>query len=154
MALQTGENEQALRKIVDLTRLIAIALLLLHFYSVGYAMFTDMGWHHPFFDHLLLTLYRTGLFRSLQTSKMLALGFLLISLVGGKGKKEEKITLKRPIFYMAIGLSLYFSGDFVNYIPASYEFHLCGYIIISSLGFLIFLMGGTWISRVITAKIG
>ena len=154
MALQTGENEQALRKIVDLTRLIAISLLLLHFYSVGYAFFRDLGWQHSFSDRILLILYRTGLLRGLLTAKTLALGLLTISLIGAKGKKEEKITFKKPIFYMVIGLSLYFSADIVFHIPASYEFHLCGYIILSSLGFLIFLMGGTWFSRVITAKMG
>ena len=30
--MQTGENEQALRKILDMTRLISITFLVLHFY--------------------------------------------------------------------------------------------------------------------------
>ncbi|PZR24562.1 MAG: hypothetical protein DI535_22005, partial [Citrobacter freundii] len=32
MAVQTGENEQALRKILDMTRLISIVILVIHFY--------------------------------------------------------------------------------------------------------------------------
>lgn len=90
MALQTGENEQALRKIVDLTRWIAIGLLLIHFYAKGYNWFRELGWQHAFTDRIMLMLHRTGLFSSMLTSKMLALGFLLISLMGAKGKKDEK----------------------------------------------------------------
>jgi hypothetical protein len=37
MATHTGENEQALRKILDMTRLISIVLLALHFYYYCYA---------------------------------------------------------------------------------------------------------------------
>ncbi|WP_143313447.1 YWFCY domain-containing protein, partial [Cnuella takakiae] len=36
---QTGENEQALRKILDLTRLVSVAVLLLHFYYTCYLLF-------------------------------------------------------------------------------------------------------------------
>ena len=39
MAMQTGENEQALRKILDMTRLISIAILVLHFYYYCYTAF-------------------------------------------------------------------------------------------------------------------
>lgn len=154
MAPQTGENEQALRKIVDLTRWIAIALLLLHFYAIGYDLFKDLGWDHPFSDHILLMLYRAGLFSSGLTCKLLALGFLLISLMGARGKKKEKITFKEPIIYIIIGLILYFLGDVVWQIPASFTLRLYSYMILSSLGLLILLMGGTWMSRVISAKLG
>ncbi len=34
MAMHTGENEQGLRKILDMTRLISIALLIFHFYFI------------------------------------------------------------------------------------------------------------------------
>src|SRR5690606_16819278 len=108
MALQTGENEQALRKIVDLTRWIAIGLLLIHFYAIGYNWFREIGWQHAFSDHIMLMLHRTGLFNSMLISKMLALGFLLISLIGAKGKKDEKITYQKPIVYLIVGLIIYF----------------------------------------------
>ncbi|WP_216820786.1 YWFCY domain-containing protein, partial [Cnuella takakiae] len=35
----TGENEQALRKILDLTHLASVAVLLLHFYYTCYLLF-------------------------------------------------------------------------------------------------------------------
>ncbi len=153
MALQTGENEQALRKIVDLTRWIAIGLLLIHFYAKGYNWFRELGWQHAFTDRIMLMLHRTGLFSSMLTSKMLALGFLLISLMGAKGKKDEKITYQKPIAYILIGLLLYFFSDVAFHIPLTFEFRLYGYMLLASCGFLTFLMGGTWMTRVISAKI-
>src|SRR5690606_25037300 len=153
MALQTGENEQALRKILDLTRWIAIASLLIHFYAKGYNWFREIGWEHAFTDRIMLMLHRTGLFNSMLTSKMLALGFLLISLMGAKGKKEDRITYQKPIAYILIGLLLYFFSDVAFQIPLAYELRLYGYMLLASCGFLTFLMGGTWMTRVISAKI-
>ena len=40
MSMNTGENEQGLRKIIDLTRMISICLLLLHFYFYCYESFS------------------------------------------------------------------------------------------------------------------
>jgi hypothetical protein len=37
--MQTGENVEGLRKILDMTRLIAITILVLHFYYYCYAAF-------------------------------------------------------------------------------------------------------------------
>ena len=37
--MQTGENEQSLRKILDMTRLMSIAILALHFYYYCYTAF-------------------------------------------------------------------------------------------------------------------
>ena len=43
MVMQTGENEQALRKILDMTRLISIVILVIHFYYYCYAAFQEWG---------------------------------------------------------------------------------------------------------------
>jgi len=152
MALQTGENEQALRKIVDLTRWIAIALLLLHFYAIGYSIFKSLGWYHHFIDRIMLTLQRTGIFNNELTCKFLILFFLAISILGAKGKKDEKMMLQRPILYLFFGLIGYFISYWVWYMPASLEFRLYSYIALTSLAFLLLLTGGTLISRIIYTK--
>ncbi|MGI8584361.1 MAG: YWFCY domain-containing protein [Chitinophagaceae bacterium] len=54
--MQTGENEQGLRKILDLTRMISIAILFFHFY---YCCVRE----YPFpnsFDNCLLRLTHTS----------------------------------------------------------------------------------------------
>ena len=40
MGMQTGESEQGLRKILDMTRLISIVMLGIHFYYYCYAALT------------------------------------------------------------------------------------------------------------------
>jgi hypothetical protein len=40
--MQTGENEQALRKIIDFTRFLGILVLILHFYFSCYGAFSEM----------------------------------------------------------------------------------------------------------------
>jgi len=41
MSINTGENEQGLRKIIDMTRMISIIVLLLHFYYYCYNAFAE-----------------------------------------------------------------------------------------------------------------
>ena len=64
----TGENEQGLRKIIDLTRFASIFLLLLHFYYVCYAAFAQWKLRSDITDRLLKNISQTGLFHSLTTA--------------------------------------------------------------------------------------
>ena len=51
--MSTGENEQALRKIIDMTRWIAIIILVLHFYYYLYNWFGALGLAWSFVDKIL-----------------------------------------------------------------------------------------------------
>jgi len=75
MAMQTGENEQALRKILDMTRLISIVILLIHFYYYCYTAFKEWGYVSEFSDTILGNINRTGLFSNFHKSKLFTLGF-------------------------------------------------------------------------------
>ena len=86
----TGENEQGLRKIVDLTRFSCIFILLLHFYYYCYAAFKQWEIKSTFINRLLKNIMHTGLFTSQYISKFLTFGLLIISLLGAQGKKDEK----------------------------------------------------------------
>jgi hypothetical protein len=48
--MQTGENEQALRKIMDFTRYLGILVLILHFYFSCYGAFVQMHLTYPILD--------------------------------------------------------------------------------------------------------
>ncbi|WP_317162859.1 YWFCY domain-containing protein [Sphingobacteruim zhuxiongii] len=153
MALQTGENEQALRKIIDLTRWIAIASLLLHFYEIGYAVFKQAKWQHDFLDRILLNIRATGLFNRSLTAKLLALAFLLISLLGARGRKSEKLSLRKAIWTMSVGLGGYFLSELSWLAAASFATRFYAYVLITSIGMLTFLAGATWISKIIYSSI-
>ncbi|MBZ4033818.1 YWFCY domain-containing protein [Flavobacterium sp. 17A] len=147
--MQTGENEQALRKILDMTRLISIILLCLHFYYYGYNVFKTWGFAGSFGDQLMGNIFRTGLFDYFNLSKLFSLGFLCISLLGAKGRKNEKLHFKTAFFYIALGIFTYFLGYFFLIIPATPEKKMALYMCCTVLGYLLLLSGGTLLSRII-----
>ncbi|MCR4032134.1 MULTISPECIES: conjugal transfer protein MobC [Flavobacterium] len=147
--MQTGENEQALRKIVDMTRLISIILLIGHCYYYCYEVFKLWNIAGAFGDKILESAYRTGLFRNFYISKLAALGFLLISLLGARGKKDEKLVFKTAFYKMVSGLLLYFlSGLLLLFFSSAVL-----YMLITALGFLLVLSGGTLMSRLIRNRL-
>lgn len=149
MALQTGENEQALRKITDFTRLISVVVLLLHFYYECYQVF--VGWHlsTKLTNEIFTNIIRTGLFSSFLRPKLIALAILAISLLGAKGKKDEKLGYKTAFGYIVTGLALYFASWLALLAPLSPALKTIIYIAITSTGFLLVLTGGTLLSRII-----
>ena len=108
MSVQTGENQQALRKILDMTRLISITILALHFYYYCYAAFLEWELTADLTDRLMGNIKATGIFSTFHKSKAIALGFLAISLMGAKGRKDEKLSYKTAFAYIITGLLIYF----------------------------------------------
>lgn len=152
MAVQTGENEQALRKILDMTRLISIVILVIHFYYYCYGAFLEWGLSSAFSDQILSNIYRTGLFSYFTKSKLISLGFLIISLLGTKGRKDEKLNHKTAFAYIITGLLLYFFSYLSLLLKLPVQEKAVVYIVITSIGFLLVLSGGTLLSRIIKSK--
>jgi hypothetical protein len=151
--MQTGENDQAMRKILDMTRLISIAVLAIHFYKECYVAFVLWHWVAPLTDRLLNNIVHTGLFSSFNKSKIIALGFLMIALIGVKGKKDEKQNFKTAFIYMLTGLIFFFISYFVLLIRERMTAVALGYMGLTSLGYLLFLSGGTMLSRIIRDRL-
>lgn len=147
--MSTGENEQALRKIIDMTRWIAIAVLFLHFYYYLYSWFGKLGLRSDFSNKIMMNLVHTGLFSYFHKSKLIALGFLILSLIGVKGKKSEKITFSTALNYLAPGLVFYFIGYFLFQIRIAGDLIAIGYLSLTSAGVILFITGGTYLSRII-----
>lgn len=150
--MQTGENEQALRKILDMTRLISILILLLHFYYYGYQNFEKWKLVSPFSDRILENIFQTGLFSGFHNSKLLSFFFLVVSLLGAKGRKDEKLNYKKPLSYLIIGLALYFCSYFYLFFGISYS-PFTFYLILTSIGFMLILNAGTLLSRIIKKQL-
>ncbi len=153
MAMQTGENEQAMRKILDMTRLISIVILVIHFYYYCYAAFHEWGLSSALIDRLLGNIYRTGLFGNFHKSKLIALGFLFISLLGARGRKNEKLNHKTAIAYIITGLLIYFTSYLALLVKIKTTELAIVYIGITSIGFLLLLSGGTLLSRIINNRL-
>ena len=151
--MQTGENDQALRKILDMTRLISILLLGIHVYYYGYEAFNN--WHlvSPFSDRILHNIYNTGIFNNFHRSKLFALAFLVISLLGAKGRKDEKLKFKTALYCMIAGMLIYFISYLFLLTSLAADNKIIGYSITTSMGYLLMLSGGTLLSRMIQRKL-
>ena len=108
--MHTGEDTQGLRKIIDFTRLISIFILAIHFYICCYQAFVYWHWTATITDRIIGNIARVGLFNNLWKPKIAALVFLIISLVGVKGKKDEKVNHRNIIAYLITGLLIYFKA--------------------------------------------
>lgn len=151
--MSTGENEQSLRKIMDMTRLLAVAILLLHFYFYCYAFFKEHDWRTNLSDNILRNLVSTGIFNYAYISKTWALGLLLISLLGARGKKEPNYSLRSVLWLSATGLLFYFASAFI----LSFSFNITAiavaYITVCTTGFCLCLAAGTRATRIIQAHL-
>src|SRR5258706_634727 len=145
----TGENEQALQKIIDFIRLLSIVLLLLNFYYFCHRAFQQWGIAFEIADRVCMSVEKTGLFSGIFPSKLFVLGLLVISLVGAKGKKDENIKLKEASYYVAGGLGFYLSSHLFFWFNFSNTFIAGVYICLTSTGYILILTGGTLLSRLI-----
>ena len=151
--MSTGENETGLRKIADMTRLISIFILLLHFYYCCYATF--LSWHLTtvLTDRLLANIANTGLFTGFNNAKLITLAFLIISLFGAKGRKDEKKRLAQLIYVIITGVLLYFISQTFFYFNYAPKLLAIAYMLSTSIGYLLMLNGGSKLSRLIKLRL-
>lgn len=149
----TGENEQGLRKILDMTRFGSIIILLLHSYFYCYGLFRDWELTTTITDNLLRNLERTGLFGSIHMSKGIALGLLLISLLGARGKKEEAVQLKNVLWLCFFGSVFYAGSAFILKVKGDYYLIGLLYMSTTTTGYLLILRSGTLLSRFIQIRL-
>ncbi|MFA6245316.1 MAG: conjugal transfer protein MobC [Mucilaginibacter sp.] len=147
--MQTGENEQALRKIIDFTRFLGILVLILHFYFSCYGAFKELQLTYPIVDRILVNIYKLPIFKGILIVKSVAIGFLIISLIGTKGKKDEHIKLSNAVAYALIGLALYYLSGLIFKLQASFLLVAGLYMLATIIGFLLFLTGVSRMYRVI-----
>ncbi len=153
MSMQTGENEQGLRKILDLTRAISIVLLLLHFYFYCFSAFKDWNLTTPITNRLMENFMQTGLFTHFHTSKWMSLAFLVVSLLGASGRKNENLKYRYAYSFISFGLAIYFTAYFTFYLDVTIAEMAVIYMVVTAIGYILILRGGTLLSRVIQMKI-
>jgi hypothetical protein len=151
--MQTGENEQALRKIIDFTRFLGILVLIFHFYFSCYAAFKELHLTYTIVDRILVNIYRLPVFKSTLIVKLVAIGFLIISLIGTKGKKDEHKKLGNALTYTLLGLALYFFSVILFKLQITVLIIGVAYITVTSLGFLLFLTGISMMYRIINVDL-
>jgi hypothetical protein len=153
MTVQTGEDEKALRRIMDMTRMMGVVILLLHGYYYFYGAFEQWHLTTPMGDRILADIAHTGIFTHFHTSKLIALGFLILSLIGIRGRKSEKLNYRMAAAYLVAGLCLYFSSSLLLYITAPVKSLAEAYFGITGMGFILVISGGAMLTRIIKGKL-
>ncbi|HNP94098.1 MAG TPA: conjugal transfer protein MobC [Cyclobacteriaceae bacterium] len=147
--MNTGENEQALRSIIDFLRWMSIILLLIHFYYFCHSVLEQwqLTWH--WVDKILLALKPTGFYKGHLPSKTMIVLMLVISLIGAKGKKSEKVNRIYLAATIFAGLVVFFSSHFIFLLKQDAQVLVVVYLAITTVGYLLILAGGTRLSRLI-----
>ena len=151
--MNTGENQQAIRKIIDLSRFISVALLLLHFYRVGYTLFLALGLSSSITDWILAKISQTGLFIPFTRAKYLSIIFLLIAVLGTEGKKEKEFTFSQAVVNLACGAILFLASGFIWFFPWSLLYKVSLYILVCTAGYLWLVRGFSLFKRIISTKL-
>ncbi|MNU20675.1 Type IV secretory system Conjugative DNA transfer [compost metagenome] len=151
--MNSGENAEALRKIIDFIRKVSIMLLGLHYYVYCYAAFQLWGLTHKIVGQLLGSIGNMGLFHHFYISKTAALFLLLISLIGAKGKKNEKLKLSVALRQFIAGFIIYALSYLLLKLDAAPQVLAGLYMSITSIGYLLILYGGNLLSRIIQGRL-
>ncbi|MDF2190548.1 YWFCY domain-containing protein [Paraflavitalea sp. CAU 1676] len=151
--MQTGENAQSLRQILDFIRFGSIFLLLIHYYSVCYPAIVELKLNVEIVNKVCYKLASNFSFLGgVHKPKITILIFLAISLFGIKGKKNEKLTSHLITLYLVIGLLFFFASTFlldIQFPPTN----VAGmYVGVTSVGYILILTGATKASRLLRLK--
>lgn len=147
--MNNTENIQALKKISDMGRLIAVSLLVLHFYHVGYHWFSRIGMSWPLTDRILNSIAGTGLLDTFNRCKFFCLLFLLVSMVGTRGKKGTEFHLTGAFAWLLSGICLFFSSGLIFRLLGATPAVLSVYYVLSTAGILAVIKGMTTIARIL-----
>ncbi|MFA6084644.1 conjugal transfer protein MobC [Mucilaginibacter sp.] len=150
--MQTGENEHGLRRIIDFTRLLSLVILAIHFYIACYGAFQQWHLTAPIATRVIGNFARMPVFKNRPTTKAASLLLLAVSLIGTRGRKEEKIRLKNALSYIGIGLLLFFGSYLLLALQITLIFIASVYMGVTGLGYLLVLTGGTMLSRLLKLK--
>ena len=152
--MQTGENEQALRKIIDMTRMSSVVVSLVHIYHYMHPALTLWNMTHEFIDRIMINVASTGLFKSVWTSKVLSLSLLIVSMIGARGKKDEELSLGVSLSLLSTGTATFLLSHLILSFNLKVQVLALGYMSLMATGYILVLTGGTWLSRLIKVKLG
>lgn len=153
MAHLTGENEQALRKIIDFTRMTSLIVLAIHFYYLSHALLSHWGYTLELVDNIILKIAKTGLLETPVDTKFIILGLLVISLFGAKGRKDETLNVTIAIALTMVGAVSFLMSHYIFHLAINTPIQTITYWTVTSAAYLAALAGGTWLSRILKLKL-
>ncbi|NDV56813.1 conjugal transfer protein MobC [Bacteroides sp. 519] len=148
--MQNEDDLRGLAKVMDFMRALSILFVVINVYWFCYEAMHEWGINIGVVDKILMNFNRTaGLFTSILWTKIFAVVFLALSCLGTKGVKEEKITWTKIYVCLGIGFVLFFLNWWLLALPLPKVANAGFYIFTISVGYILLLMAGTWISRLL-----
>ncbi|RVT98499.1 conjugal transfer protein TraG [Mucilaginibacter limnophilus] len=147
--MQTGENEQALRKIIDFTRFLSICVLVIHIYLCCYGSFAEWHLTWPVSHKVLAHIALLPVFTSIAYAKFTSLGLLLVSLLGSRGKKDETVKKHQVLIYAGLGMAIFFGSGWLLNSNLAETTETIVYMTGSGIGYLMILFAGSKLFRLL-----
>ncbi len=148
--MQQEDDLRGLAKVMDFMRALSILFVVINVYWFCYGQIAEWGINIGVVDRILLNFDRTaGLFGNILWTKLFAVVFLVLSCLGTKGVKEEKITWRRIIAVLSTGGVLFFFNWWLLELPLPTVADTAFYILTVSVGYICLMMGGVWMSRLL-----
>lgn len=146
--MQQEDDLRGLAKVMEFMRAISIIFIVVHIYWFCYQAIVDMGINIGVVDKILLNFQNTaGLFSNLLVTKVFAIIFLALSCLGTKGVKNQKMTWQKIYATFLGGLVLFFMNWWLLDFPFSPIVNMAIYTVTMTVGYILLLMSGVWISR-------
>ncbi|MGI8584211.1 MAG: conjugal transfer protein MobC [Chitinophagaceae bacterium] len=101
---------------------------------------------------MLYNFSKTGLITGFIKPKLLALVLLIISVMGQRGKKDEKYNIRTTVIYFILGIVIYFSSTACFWLTTSEKIITEAYIGMLALGYILILTDAVHLSRIIQLK--
>lgn len=144
------DDLRGLAKVMEFMRAISILFVLMNIYWFCYQAIHEWGINIGVVDKILMNFNRTaGLFNSILWTKIFSVVFLALSCLGTKGVKEEKITWNHIYVCLVLGFVFFFLNWWLLYLPLPKIANAGFYIFTISVGYILLLMAGTWLSRLL-----
>ena len=146
--MQQEDDLRGLAKVMEFMRAISIIFIVVHIYWFCYQAIVEMGINIGVVDKILLNFQNTaGLFSNLLVTKVFAIIFLALSCLGTKGVKNQKMTWQKIYATFLGGLVLFFMNWWLLDLPFSPIVNMVIYTVTMTVGYILLLMSGVWISR-------
>lgn len=146
--MQGEDDLRGLAKIMAFMRAVSILLVLMHFYWFCYEFFVEHRWTLEVIGKILINFNRTAnLFATPFYTKAFALVLLALSCLGTKGVKNEKITWRRILTVLTIGLLFFFLNTPLLKLSTAQATLL--YILTTAVGYIALMVSGLWMSRLL-----
>jgi hypothetical protein len=148
--MQNEDDVRGLAKTVEFMRAIGILFCVLNVYWFCYEAIRGWGVNIGVVDKILMNFQQTtGLFSSILWTKLFAVVFLALSCLGTQGVREEKIKWRNIYLCLFFGFILFFLNWWLLYLPFPHAANTALYVFTLSLGFILLLVGGIWMSRLL-----